>query len=55
MMELRDLFKVSVGAHVIDLLRELDELKGSVELIVHIDLEAALQHRDAKCKALPWH
>lgn len=55
MMELRDLLKVSVGAHVIDLLGELNELKGSIELIIHIDLKATLQYRDAKGKTLPWH
>lgn len=55
MMELRDLFEVPVGTHVIDLLGKLHELKGSVELIVYIDLEAALQHGNTKGEALPWY
>lgn len=55
MMELRDLFKVSVDTHVINLLRKLHKLKRSVELIIHIYLEATLQHGDSKGEALSWY
>lgn len=51
-VELGDLLEVAVGAHVVDLLGELDELEGPVQLVVHVDLEASLQHRHPEGEAL---
>jgi len=52
-MELGDLLEIPVGPHIVDLLGELDELKGSVQLIIYVDLEASLKYCHPEGEALP--
>lgn len=55
MMELGDLLEIPIGTHIVDLLGKFDELERTIQLVIHIDLETALQYCYAKGEALTRH